>query len=425
MASLTTSALASPRPRAWWLKYLAVAGPGLIVAFADTEAGSVATAATSGAQFGMKLVLLQLLLIVPLFVIQEMTVRLGTVSRRGHAALIRERYGLGWAWVSLGTMLVTNLAALVTEFIGVAGAALVFGMPAAPLVIVAATLLIGIAFSGRYKRAEYFALALCLLELLFIPAAFAAHPSLASIVNNGLLGHQPLGDRTYLLLVAGNIGAVIMPWMIFYQQSATVDKALRPEDLPLARIDTAIGAVATQIIMIAIIVTTAATLFVAHQRVDDAAQAALALIPLTGAKWAGIAFGAGLLGAAMIGALVVSLATAWAFGEAFRWPCSLNFTCTQAKRFYGLYAAMVIVSAGIVLIPHLPLITITLYVEAFNAFVLPIVLAFLLVMANDKRILGDRVNSALGNVIAIGVSCICVALGVWMAILTFTGQVGA
>ena len=425
MATLSSPLTAAePRRRPWWLKYLVVAGPGLIVAFADTEAGSVTVAATSGAAFGMKLVLLQLLLIVPLFVVQEMTVRLGTISGRGHAALIRDRYGLMWAWVSLGTMLVTNFAALVTEFIGIAGAAMIFGIQPVMLVGVAATLLIGVAFSGRYKRAEYFALALCLLELLFIPAAFAAHPSLGSIVHDGILGSQPLGDRTYMILVASNIGAVIMPWMIFYQQSATVDKALKPEDIPMARIDTAVGAVLTQLIMIAIVVTTAATLFVHHQQVDDAAHAALALVPLTGAHWAGVAFGAGLLGAAMIGALVVSLATAWAFGEAFRWPCSLNFNCTQAKRFYGLYAAMVVVSAGVVLIPNLPLIKITVYVEAANAFVLPVVLAFLLVMANDRKILGDRVNSWLGNVIAIGVSVVCVALGVWVAALTFTGQAG-
>jgi NRAMP (natural resistance-associated macrophage protein)-like metal ion transporter len=411
-------------PLGWLKRYALVAGPGLIVAFADTEAGSVTTAATSGAQFGMKLVLLQLLLIVPLFVVQEMTIRLGTVSGKGHAALIRERYGLGWAWISLGTMLVTNLAALVTEFIGVAGAALIFGLPAAPLVFAAATLLIGIALSGRYRRAEYFALGLCLLELLFIPAAFAARPSWSSVLHDGILGSQPLNDQSYLLLVAGNIGAVIMPWMIFYQQSATVEKRLQPADLPLSRIDTAIGAVFTQLIMVAIIITTAATLFVKHQQVEDAAHAALALVPLTGSHWAGVAFGAGLLGAALIGALVVSLATAWAFGEAFAWPCSLNFNCFQAKRFYGLYAAMVLVAAGVVLIPHLPLIRVTLYVEAFNAFVLPIVLGFLLVLANDRKILGDRVNSLLGNVISIGVSVVCVCLGVWMAILTFTGQAG-
>src|SRR6202048_4643410 len=153
----TTPTIDVPRRRrgALW-RYLAVAGPGLIVAFADTEARSITTAATSGAQFGMKLVLLQLLLIVPLFVVQEMTVRLDTVTGKGHAQLIRENYGLAWTWVSLGTMLITNLAALVTEFIGIAGAALVFGIPAAPMVIGAAAVLIAIAFSGRYRRAEVF-----------------------------------------------------------------------------------------------------------------------------------------------------------------------------------------------------------------------------------------------------------------------------
>jgi Mn2+/Fe2+ NRAMP family transporter len=411
-----------PRSRLW--RYLAVAGPGLIVAFADTEAGSITTAATSGAQFGMKLVLLQLLLIVPLFIVQEMTVRLGTVTGKGHAQLIRDNYGLAWTWVSLGTMLITNLAALVTEFIGIAGVALIFGVPAAPMVIAGAALLLGIALSGKYRRAELLALGLCLLELLFIPAAFAAHPDPGVLLREGIFGSQPLGNRDYLLLVAGNIGAVIMPWMIFYQQSATVDKALKPRDLPLARFDTALGAVATQLIMIAVIVTCAATLYVKHISVSDAAHAALALIPLTGTKWAGIAFGAGLLGASLIGALVVSLATAWAFGEAFAWRCSLNAKCFDAKRFYGLYTAMVIVSAGVVLIPHLPLIRITVWVEAFNAFVLPIVLGFLLVMANDKRILGDRVNSALGNTVAIGVAVVCVSLGLWMWFLTLTGQAG-
>jgi Mn2+/Fe2+ NRAMP family transporter len=172
------------------------------------------------------------------------------------------------------------------------------------------------------------------------------------------------------------------------------------------------------------VVTCAATLFVHHQSVSDAAHAALALVPLTGSKLAGIAFGAGLLGAALIGALVVSLATAWAFGEAFAWRCSLNAACYDAKRFYGMYAAMVAVSAGIVLIPHLPLIRITVWVEAFNAFVLPIVLGFLVVMANDRKILGDRVNSKLGNVVAIGVGVICVGLGLWMGTLTIVGRAG-
>ena len=173
--------------------------------------------------------------------------------------------------------------------------------------------------------------------------------------KTGLFGSQPLGDRDYLLLVAGNIGAVIMPWMIFYQQSATVDKGLQDREICRSRASIPPSARSlTQLIMIAIVVTAAATLFVHGQQVEDAAHAALALVPLTGSRIAGVAFGAGLLGAAMLGALVVSLASAWAFGEAFAWPCSLNYNCTQAKRFYGLYGAMVVIAAGIVLVPTSP-----------------------------------------------------------------------
>jgi Mn2+/Fe2+ NRAMP family transporter len=419
MASLEGSvANAVPRRGLWRLilRFLAVTGPGLIVAFADTEAGSVTTAATSGAQFGYKLILLQLLLIVPLFVVQEMTVRLGTVTGKGHARLIREHYGLGWAWVSLGTMLVTNVAALVTEFAGIAGAALIFGLPAAPLVLLAALLLIVVIFTASYKRAEIFAFALCLVELLFIPAAFAAHPPLHAIVMQGIFGNQPLTDYSYLLLIASNIGAVIMPWMIFYQQSAVVDKGLGIKDMNFARFDTALGAVLTQGIMIAIIITTAATLFVHHIPVSDAAHAALAFQPLVG-RFAGVTFGVGLIGASMLGAFVVSLATAWAFGEAFGWRCSLN-DGLRAKRFSALYVGCVVVAAAFVLIPNLPLIQLTVYVEAFNGFVLPIVLGFLLVLVNDKRVIGERHNRLLGNTIAFSLSAVIVVLGVWMTITT-------
>jgi NRAMP (natural resistance-associated macrophage protein)-like metal ion transporter len=419
MATLETPVATVATRRSLWAiirRFLAVTGPGLIVAFADTEAGSVTTASVSGAQYGYKLILLQLLLIVPLFVVQEMTVRLGTVTGKGHARLIREHYGLGWAWVSLGTMLITNIAALDTEFAGIAGAALIFGLPAAPLVIIAAVLLVVVIFTASYKRAEMFAFALCLVELLFIPAAFAAHPPAHAVIREGLFGNQPLRDYGYLMLIASNIGAVIMPWMIFYQQSAVVDKGLTTKDLGFARFDTALGAVFTQAIMAAIIITTAATLFVHHIQVTDAAHAALAFQPLVG-RFAGVTFGVGLIGASMLGAFVVSLATAWAFGEAFGWRCSLN-DGLRAKRFSALYVACVVVAAGVVLIPNLPLIQITLNVEAFNGFVLPIVLGFLLVLVNDKRVIGERRNKLLGNAISLSLSAVIIVLGVWMTFQT-------
>ena len=419
MAAVETPVASAGRQidwRRWIPRFLAVAGPGLVVAFADTEAGSITTAATSGAQYGYKLILLQLLLIVPLFVVQEMTVRLGVVTGKGHARLIREHYGLGWTWVSLGTVLVTNIAALVTEFAGIAGAALIFGLNPVPIVIGAALMLIGVIFTASYKRAELFALTLCFVEVLFIPAAFAAHPQPREVIMQGLFGSQPLGDHNYLLLIASNIGAVIMPWMIFYQQSATVDKGLRLPDLNFARVDTALGAIFTQAIMCAVIIMTAATLFVHHIPVSDAAHAAIALEPLVG-HLAGVTFGVALIGASMLGAFVVSLATAWAFGEAFGWRCSLN-DGLRAKRFTGLFTACVVVAAGFVLIPNLPLIQLTVYVEAFNGFVLPIVLGFLLVLVNDKRVIGERHNRPLGNAITFTLCGIVIALGIWMAFTT-------
>lgn len=386
------------------------------MAFADTEAGSITTAATSGAQYGYKLILLQVLLIVPLFVVQEMTVRLGVVTRKGHARLIREHYGLGWTWVSLGTMLVTNVAALVTEFAGIAGAALIFGLNAALLVTTAAVLLVIVIFTASYKRAEAFALALCVVELLFIPAAFAAHPPAHAVIAEGLFGSQPLGDPNYVLLIASNIGAVIMPWMIFYQQSATVDKGLQLSDLGFARFDTMLGAVLTQGIMCAVIITTAATLFVKRIPISDAAHAALAFEPLVG-RFAGITFGVALIGASMLGAFVVALATAWAFGEAFEWRSSLNEEL-RSKRFTGLYVGCVVLAAAVVLIPNLPLVKLTVLVEAFNGFVLPIVLGFLLVLVNDRRVIGNRGNRPLGNAVTFALSGICVALGIYMALTT-------
>jgi Mn2+/Fe2+ NRAMP family transporter len=400
----------------WLGRFVAVAGPGLVVAFADTEAGSITTAATSGAQYGYKLILLQLLLIVPLFVVQEMTVRLGVVTGKGHARLIREHYGLAWTWVSLGTMFVTNVAALVTEFAGIAGAALIFGLNPVPLVLIAAVLLVVVIFTTSYKRAEMFALALCLVEVLFIPAAFVAHPNPAHVIREGIFGSQPLNDAGYVLLIASNIGAVIMPWMIFYQQSATVDKGLQLRDLTFARVDTALGAIFTQAIMCAVIITTAATLFVHHIPITDAAHAAIALQPLVG-HLAGVTFGVALIGASMLGAFVVSLATAWAFGEAFGWRASLNDNL-RSKRFTGLYIACVLAAAAVVLVPNLPLVKITIYVEAFNGFVLPIVLGFLLVLVNDTRVIGERRNRPLGNAVTFLLTGACVALGIYMAVTT-------
>ncbi len=411
----------TPKPKGGWrhlAAFLAVVGPGIIVMQADTEAGSITTAAVAGAQYSYRLVGLLLALALPLYVVQEMTARLGSVTGKGHAYLIRQKYGLKWAWFSLAILFVCNVAALVTEFAGILSAARIAHIPPILSVSVSAALLLFVVMTGSYQKAEYIALVFCAVDLLFIPAAFMAHPDWAE-VGRGLFS-VPIHSvtRDFILVVIGLIGAVIMPWMIYYQQSAVVDKQLKEKDLPFERLETAIGAVVTELIMAFIVIATAATLYVHHIQIDDASQAASALMPLAG-QYAGALFAVGLISAAFLGAFVVAISTAWAFGETFGWPHSLNYRVHKAKRFYSFYAAGVVLAAAIVLIPNTPLVTITVIVEAGNALLLPIVLIFLLLLTNDRKLLGDHVNRWPSNLLAITTGAVIILLGLLSVVLTF------
>ncbi|MDA8364888.1 MAG: divalent metal cation transporter, partial [Gammaproteobacteria bacterium] len=241
-----------------WASVLAVLGPGLVVMLADTDAGSVVTAAQSGAQWGYQLLLLQFLLMPVLYLVQELTVRLGIFTGKGHGELISETFGKSWAYVSVAGLTVATTGALLTEFSGVAGVSELFGEPRALGVGLAALTLLVVVWTGSYRQVERVALAMGGFEIVFFGIAWVSHPDLHAVVNG--LVHAPLGNRGYMTLVAANIGAVIMPWMIFYQQSAVADKGLHPEDYRAARWDTALGSVITQAIMAAILIATAATI---------------------------------------------------------------------------------------------------------------------------------------------------------------------
>lgn len=257
---IAASSRAHPRP-AWWAA-LTVFGPGLVVMLADTDVGSVITAAQSGAQWGYHLLALQLVLVPVLYVVQELTVRLGIFTGKGHGELIRETFGQGWAWLSVGGLAVASVGAIVTEFSGVASVGELFGVPRVWSLIVAAAFLLVVVWTGSYRRVERIAIALGLFELVFVWVAFRA-PVHGSDLLAGLT-RMPLHDNNYWYLLAANIGAVIMPWMVFYQQSAVTDKGLRPADYRYARWDTAIGAVLTQVVMAAVLVVTAAVLWNKH-----------------------------------------------------------------------------------------------------------------------------------------------------------------
>ncbi|MDE2451708.1 MAG: divalent metal cation transporter [Gammaproteobacteria bacterium] len=358
-------------------------GPGLVVMLADTDVGSIITAAQSGVQWGYRLLLLQVLLMPVLYIVQELTVRLGIFTGKGHGELIRNTFGGAWAWVSVSGLGVATIGALITEFSGVAGVGELFGVPRAVSLSIATAMLLTIVLTGSYRRVERVAIALGLFELAFFVVAWRAHPQSAELVSG--LAHMPVRDSAYLYLVAANIGAVIMPWMIFYQQSAVADKKLQPCHYRHAQGDTAFGSVIAQGVMAAVLIAAAATIGKMHSAAAGASLNSIGditkmLVPALGPSVGKVVFGLGTVGAAMVAAIVVSLASAWGFGEVTGYRHSLEHHPLDAPWFYGIYAVAVIGGALIVdLAPDL--VALNIGVEVMNALMLPLVLGFLVLLA--------------------------------------------
>ena len=382
---------ALPRPltaaptmrRAHWQRFaafFAVAGPGLVVMLADTDAGSVITAAQSGARWGFKLLALQVLLVPILFVVQELTVRLGLTTGRGHGELIRLRFGPLWAWISVSTLMIACLGALVTELSGVAGVGLLFGVPTWVSVTLTIALLVTVVWTGSYRSVERIAIFIGAFELIFLGVAWLSHPQAGLLVDG--LAHPPLGDRSYLYLAAANIGAVIMPWMVFYQQSAVVDKGLDVRHLRAARWDTAIGAVLTQVIMAAVLVATAATIGRHNPGapLNTVQQISQALVSFLGENVGQVLFALGMIGASVVAAIVVSLTAAWGLGEVLCYRRSLEHCPREAPWFYGVFTAALVLG-GVLVASGINLVDLSVAVEVMNALLLPIVLGFLYVLA--------------------------------------------
>lgn len=343
---------------------------------ADTDAGSVITAAQSGARWGYKLLLLQFTLIPILFMAQELTVRLGLVTGKGHGELIRETFGFPAALLSVSTMAIACMGALLTEFSGMAGVGLLFDVPAWQTMLVAASGLILMVWTGSYRSVERVAMAVGAFELVFILVAWEVHPSLSDMVKSATALALPHADFQYL--IAANIGAVVMPWMIFYQQSAVIDKGLDETDLPAARWDTAIGAIVTQVIMSCVLISEAAAGH--HAELNTVEQIADSVKPILGETTGAILFALGMAGAAMVASIVVSLTAAWGIGEIFGFRRSLEHHPKEAPWFYGIFTVSVVAAAAVVA-SRINLVELSIAVEVMNALLLPIVLGFLYLLA--------------------------------------------
>jgi Mn2+/Fe2+ NRAMP family transporter len=394
-----------------WKIFLTVVGPGLVVMLADTDVGSIITAAQSGVQWGYQLLLLQLVLVPILYLVQELTDRLGIFTGKGHGELIRERFGVGWAWISVAGLGVATVGALLTEFSGVAGVGELFGVPRAASLALAAGFLLAVVWTGSYRRVERVAIALGLFEFAFFWVALEAHPQGRELAAG--LVRMPLEDRGYLYLVAANIGAVIMPWMVFYQQSAVADKKLAPEHLAHARWDTGVGAVIAQAVMAAVLIAAAATI----GKVNDGASLetvgdiAKELTPVLGPEVGRVVFGLGTVGAALVAAIVVSLASAWGFGEVTGYKHSLEHRPLEAPWFYGIYT-LAVVGGAIVVGSSPDLVALNIGVEVMNALLLPVVLGFLVLLAVKTLPPGQRLGGFY-RWIVIAVSVLTAGLGLY------------
>ena len=387
--------------------FFAVLGPGIMVMVADNDAGGISTYAVTGSKYGFSLLFIFILLVPMAYYVQEMTVRLGAVTKRGHAEAIFEGFGPFWGWFSLGDLAVVNWLTLVTEYIGMTAAASLFGVPPWVTVIVVTAILFAIVLSGEYWTFEKLTLVFCLLNLVYIPAAFWAMetptaPAWSAVAEGFFRPHWLIFTPELLFVVLANIGTTIAPWQIFFQQSAVVDKGLDVKDITFGKWDTLAGAILTCGVAVFIIIATGAAFYYHHPPIviEDARQTAEALAPLlphAEGVWARRLFAIGLFDAGFLGALCVSLSTSWAVGEVFGWAHSLNNSVRDAPWFYLLYLVMLLTAGAVVLIPNAPLVTITMFVQVVAVTLLPSALLFLLLLLNDKPLMGDYVNTRWQN----------------------------
>jgi Mn2+/Fe2+ NRAMP family transporter len=432
--SKTFHGMSRARRRAMVL--FAVLGPGIITMVADNDAGGISTYAVTGSQYGFSLLWIFFILIPMAYYIQEMTVRLGAVTKRGHAEAIFEGFGKFWGWFSLADLAIVNWLTLVTEYIGMTAAMSLFGVPPVVTFLAVSAILSAVALTGKYWTFEKLTLLFCAFNLVYIPAAFWAMktptaPAWRSVFDGLFIPNLPGGlSGSLLFIILANIGTTITPWQIFFQQSSVVDKGFDVHDVKMGKIDTFVGALITCIVAAFIIITTGAA-FHFHQPpivIEDAKQTAEALAPLLGGhgELAKKLFAIGLFDAGFLGALCVSLSTSWAVGEVFGWAHSLNRSVREAPWFYAVHIGMLLSAGAVVLIPNAPLIAITMFVQVVAVTLLPSALVFLILLLNDRQFMGEYVNTRWQNIANWSIVLFVTFMSTLFALTTlFPGILGA
>jgi NRAMP (natural resistance-associated macrophage protein)-like metal ion transporter len=380
------------------LAYLAILGPGMIAANAGNDAGGIATFASVGADYGYRLLWVLIPITISLGIVQEMCARMGAVTGKGLADLIRERFGVRWTALVMLALLIANGGVTVSEFVGIAAATEIFGVPRYLSVPLAAASIWWLVVKGSYKRVERVFLLMSLVFFGYIVSAFLSHPAWGD-VGRALIRPGFSFEPAYLFTFVAIVGTTISPYMQVFVQSSVVEKGVTVEDYPLTRVDVWTGTVFAVLVVFFIVVSTAAVLHLHGQHIETAADAAIALEPLAG-TYAKLLFAVGLFGASMLAAGVLPLATAYSISEALGFEKGVNRSFREAPIFIGIFSFLVVVGALVAIIPGLPLIRVLLVTQVINGLLLPVILIAILRLVNDRDLMKEHVNGPIYNLAA-------------------------
>jgi len=405
--------------RSRWLIPLAIIGPGVLTAMAGNDAGGISTFSVAGAEFGYATLWLIPIMTIQLMVVQETVSRMGAVTGKGFAALIREKFGLRASLLAMALLLFSNAATSVSEFAGIAAATEVLGVSRYVTVPIAALVVWLLVVRGSYRNVEKILLSLSAIFVTYLIAMFLAKPDWAEVTRATIIPTF-ISSRAFVLIVIASIGTTVAPWMQFFQQANVVDKGLTAQDIPKLRIDVIAGTVAAGLIAWAIVVTTGTILHPAGIQVEDAASAALALQPVAG-EYATILFAVGLGAASLLAACVLPLTAAYAVCEAFGWERGIDRSWSEAPAFNGIYTFVILFGAAFILIPDLNLIAIMVFSQAVGGILLPFLLIYMVRIANDTRLMGGHTNSPLFNGLSWTTILMVIGLTVALVAMTVTG----
>jgi len=396
--------------KAYLLLIFSVIGPGIITASVDNDPGGIAIYSVAGASFGYTLLWTIIPIIILLIIIQEMCTRMGVVTRKGLSDLIRENFGLKATFFIMIALLFVNFTNTISEFAGVAASSEIFGISRYIGVPLAAIFVWVIVVKGSYKKVEKIFLLASLFYLTYIISGFLAGPDWKTAAKEIVFPSIQF-NSSYLIMIIGMIGTTIAPWMQFYLQSSIVEKKVRLKNYKFTKIDVVIGSIVTGLVAFFIIVACASTLFASNIKINDAADAAIALKPLAG-DLASELFAFGLLNAAIFSASILPLSTAYCICEGFGWERGIDKKMKQAKRFYALYTFLIVAGAAIILIPGFPLLSIMIWSQILNGILLPVVLIFMLLLINNKDIMGRYVNTRLWNILTTAISLVLILMSI-------------